>query len=327
MSEYLAAAAKALNMPEAIVKRSAEARAKSTGASVDSILEAWATGADSPSGGSAAAPTPPAPTPPAPSEAPADAGPAPVPVPAAATPPTEPPGAVVPLPIPETVSPEEALAFPVVVSVPTAGLTERTDTSIPRWLSALFVLIPLFGVLYLAGGIGDAGACQEGGVQLAVNRVSGLAENCDGTEFTGRGAAGGGAGAEFIAQGEEIFATCAGCHGPQGQGSGAFPALTGVLSTFGACADHVGWVRLGSAGFQAAGSTTYGDTAKTINGGMPGFSALTDEQLASVAAFERIRFGGGDQATVLADCGLVEAPTDGTAPAGGETSPATTAAA
>lgn len=326
MSEYLAAAAKALNMPEAIVKRSAEARATSTGASVDSILQAWATGADSPSGGGAA---PAAPPPPAPPEAPADAGPSPAP--AAATPPTEPTGAVAPLPVPETVSPSEALAFPVVVSVPTAGLTERTDTSIPRWLSALFVLIPLFGVLYLAGGVGDGAACQEGGVRLAVNRVSGLAENCDGTKFTGRGAAGGGAGAEFLAQGEELFVTCAGCHGPQGQGSGAFPALTGVLSTFGACADHVEWVRLGSAGFQATGSTTYGDTAKTINGGMPGFSALTDEQLASVAAFERIRFGGGDQATVLADCGLVEAsadaPTDGTAPTGGETSPTTAAAA
>lgn len=44
MSEYLAAAAQALNATEAIVRRSAEARAKATGASVDEVLAAWAGG-------------------------------------------------------------------------------------------------------------------------------------------------------------------------------------------------------------------------------------------------------------------------------------------
>ena len=44
----LAAAAAAMGVPEALVKRSAEARAKATGASVDEILAAWAGGAPAP---------------------------------------------------------------------------------------------------------------------------------------------------------------------------------------------------------------------------------------------------------------------------------------
>ena len=44
VSDALAAAAQALSAPEAIVRRSAEARAKVTGVSVDDILTAWAGG-------------------------------------------------------------------------------------------------------------------------------------------------------------------------------------------------------------------------------------------------------------------------------------------
>lgn len=44
----LAAAAAAMGVPEALVKRSAEARAKATGASVDEILAAWAGGSPAP---------------------------------------------------------------------------------------------------------------------------------------------------------------------------------------------------------------------------------------------------------------------------------------
>jgi hypothetical protein len=54
MSENLAAAASALNAPELIVRRSAEARAKATGASIDEILSTWA------GGGSVAVAAPPA---------------------------------------------------------------------------------------------------------------------------------------------------------------------------------------------------------------------------------------------------------------------------
>ena len=44
----LAAAAAAMGVPEALVKRSAEARARATGASVDEILSAWAGGSPAP---------------------------------------------------------------------------------------------------------------------------------------------------------------------------------------------------------------------------------------------------------------------------------------
>ena len=54
MSEHLAAAAQAMNVPEALVQRSAEARAKATGSPVDEVLAAWA-GGKSPA---AAAPAP-----------------------------------------------------------------------------------------------------------------------------------------------------------------------------------------------------------------------------------------------------------------------------
>ena len=59
MSEHLAAAAQALNAPEVLVQRSAEARAKATGSSVDDVLAAWA-------GGRTAAPAPVAAVPAAP---------------------------------------------------------------------------------------------------------------------------------------------------------------------------------------------------------------------------------------------------------------------
>ncbi len=212
----------------------------------------------------------------------------------------------------------------MVVTVPTAGITERTGFSIPAWLGALLLIVPAFGLLYLA--MGTSTECGLG-TGLQVDRATGIVENCDGTPFEGRGAGGGGV--DFIAAGQEIYATCAGCHGPQGQGQGNFPALTGVLNTFGACTDHVEWVSLGSAGFTSAGRSTYGDPGKPIGGGMPGFAAsLSEEQIASVAAYERVRIGGGNPDEVLADCGLVEteegaAGEDG---AEGEGAPDTTAA-
>ena len=268
MSDQLSAAAQAMGVPEPIVERSARARAAASGQSYEDILAAWA-------GGQAVAAAPaeaPAETPAeAPAEAPAetaatDSEPAPAAAPAA---PAEPapaaaPAAVTPPPAPETVTPEEALEYPVVVTVPTAGIAERTGFSIPMWLGMLLLLVPAFGLIYLAVG---SGATECGaGTALAADRVTGELVNCDGTPFEGRGAAGGGA--DFIAMGEEIYASCAGCHGPQGQGQGNFPALTGVTTTFSACVDHIEWVTLGSNGFTARGDSTFGDTGKRIGGGM-----------------------------------------------------------
>jgi mono/diheme cytochrome c family protein len=146
---------------------------------------------------------------------------------------------------------------------------------------------------------------------LATNVVTGQIVNCDGSEFTGSGVAGGTT--DYLAEGETIYvATCAGCHGAAG-GGGAGPALNGVLNTFGSCADHAHWVQVGSGGFQAAGETTYGDTNKQIKGGMPPHPGLSDEQLASVVSFERVRFGGAEVEQTFTDCGLAEAapPADG----------------
>jgi hypothetical protein len=58
MSELLAAAAAALSAPEAIVRRSAEARAKASGVTTDEILSAWAGGAPAPVSTPASAPSP-----------------------------------------------------------------------------------------------------------------------------------------------------------------------------------------------------------------------------------------------------------------------------
>jgi mono/diheme cytochrome c family protein len=328
MSDLTAAAA-ALGVPESLVQRSAEARAKASGASVEEILSAWAGGGAGPP---AQTPEPPAPAPePAAAPEPTAAAPTAQPVsepvvgePAAA--------AVVVAPEPSEVNPKEALRYPAVVTVPTAGLVERTVGTIPRWLTAAFFILPLFGLIQLASATSND--CGQG-TELAVDRVTGAVENCDGTPFEGRGVPGGVV--DFVATGGQVFAgevvtsaNCAGCHGAQGQG-GVGPPLAGVLGTFSSCVDHIEWVTKGSSGFQAEGRSTYGDTGKPINGGMPAFAAsLSAEQIAAVATFERVRFGGGDPAAVLADCGLVaaeggEAPTEEggstTAPTSATTAP------
>ncbi|MGH8948825.1 MAG: hypothetical protein ACRDXF_08195, partial [Acidimicrobiia bacterium] len=48
MSDLSASAAAALGLPEAIVQRSAAARAEETGMTVDEVLAAWAGGGDIP---------------------------------------------------------------------------------------------------------------------------------------------------------------------------------------------------------------------------------------------------------------------------------------
>jgi hypothetical protein len=308
MSEHLAAASAAMGVPESMVKRSAEARAKATGASVEDVLAAWAGGGDVPNAAATPQTPPPEPTadePSAPPEAATEAERAPAPAAAAAAPATPSGGVVTPPPTPASVTPEEAVSYPVVVSVPTAGLKERTSGALPRWLAAAFMVVPAFGLIYLSASMSSAG-CIEGGYELAVDRATGVVQNCDGTDFEGRGGASGEGGALLVAGGElYTSAGCAGCHGAGG-GGGTGPAFTNVLLTFGSCADHMEWVLLGSSGFQAAGRDTYGDLAKPIAGGMPPHPSLTEEQLGSVVAFERTVFGGGVAEEVLVDCGLVE---------------------
>jgi mono/diheme cytochrome c family protein len=312
MSEFLASAAAKMGVPEPLVRRSAEARAKATGSSTDEVLAAWAGGEAAPA--PAAAP-PPAPEPTSEPEPAAEPTPEPLPAPtagpAAGTAVTS--RTIEPVAAPTEVTPREALDHPVVISVPTIGIAERTMAAVPRWVAVAFFVIPAFGLLYLSGSGSASTACDDGDVFLQTDVVTGGLENCDGSAFEGR-ATGGGGGSQFLAIGEEQFVTCAGCHGADG-GGGVGPPLGGVTTTFSSCLDHVEWVRLATNGFREADRATYGDLAKPVGGGgfMPGFTTLTDEQLASVAAFERIRFGGADPDQTFVDCGLVggEEPADG----------------
>lgn len=302
----LAAASAAMGIPEALVQRAAAARAAETGASIDEILAAWA-------GGEA----PPAAEPIPASEAPADT-PAPAAEEPAATPAPEPavttpvvaapvaPQATTRAPIPTEVTPGEATHLPEVITVPTAGIRERTNFVIPKWLTAVILIVPLFALFALGGSA--TGECGEA-TELQADVVTGEIVNCDGSAFTGQQIGGGGE--DFVGLGEQIYAgdavtgvNCSGCHGPSGQGVGTFPALTGVLTTFGSCDDHISWVELGSTGWPDA---TYGDTGKAVGGGMPAFAGtLSEEQIAQVVAFERVRYGGADEEQTLVDCGLVQ---------------------
>ncbi len=307
----IATAAAALGIPEDLVQRSAAARAAETGASVDEILAAWA-------GGDVVAAAAP-PSEPAEVAEPEEQVSEPEPQPeseAAVVVETQTttPQATTRAPAPSEVTPGEAAHLPEVITVPTAGIREQTSFVIPGWLTAVFILVPLFALFALGGA--STGECGQA-TELMTDVVTGNIVNCDGSAFTGQSVGGGGT--DYIALGGDIYAggvvagvTCSGCHGVNGQGSSTFPALTGVLTTFGACVDHIEWVGLGSSGFQSAGESSYGDTSKPIAGGMPTFSSnLTEEQIAAVAAFERVRFGGGDPDEALIDCGLAESPDDG----------------
>lgn len=314
----LSAAAAAMGIPEAIVERSAAARATETGSSVEDILAAWA-------GGDVVAAAPPQAEAPAPTEATAEPAPAPTPEPEVAAPVIAAAAPAAPVtatraPIPDEVTPAEATRLPEVITVPTAGIRERTNFVIPKWLTAVVLVVPLFALFALGGA--STGECGEA-TELQTDVVTGEIVNCDGSAFTGQQVGGGET--DFIAMGGELYsANCASCHGGSGEGVGNFPSMAGVVTTFGACEDHEQWVSLGSSGWPDA---TYGDTNKPVGVGMPPFGgSLSEEQLASVVAFERVRFGGADQDATLTDCGLVEPAEAGEGDAtegGGETEAST----
>jgi mono/diheme cytochrome c family protein len=81
--------------------------------------------------------------------------------------------------------------------------------------------------------------------------------------------------------------------------------LATVTVTWPDCLDHIRWVTLGSEGWRVEVGGTYGATAKPVQGGMPAHrDTLTPEQIAAVAAFERITYGGAAAAETLAACGV-----------------------
>lgn len=314
----LAGAAANIGGPEDLVLRSAKARAEATGTTVDAVLAAWAGGGAVPAATTAT---------PDPGSAPEAAGsvmeaatadpePAPEAAPAASAPVPAPDGAptrtVAAAPIPETVTIEESYEWDQVTTVRTAGIKERTKSVIPIWMLGLFTILPLFAVGYIT--VNSAGpGCGKAG-QLAVDFRNELV-NCDLSAYEGVGGGGGGQ-TDFIANGSATYATCAACHGANGQG-GAGPALSGgsVLTTFSSCSDHVTWVTLGSAGWQAEFGNTYGDINTPVAGGMQAWGeSLSEEEIRSVVLYERVAFGGEPLDTAIADCGLAAAPADGTTP-------------
>jgi hypothetical protein len=157
MSEHLAAAAAALNAPEAMVKRSAEARAKATGASVDDILAAWA------GGGSAPAPTTAA-------TAPATAAPAPAPEAA----PVDPTPTAQPTPEPAAAAPAAAAAAVVTAIRPSAPpvLEAKPD----RPFLAMMGAVSALALALLAGLAAPTGPVESNGVFTSAVPLSAEAE-------------------------------------------------------------------------------------------------------------------------------------------------------
>ncbi|MEX2280244.1 MAG: hypothetical protein WEA76_09165 [Acidimicrobiia bacterium] len=114
MSEFLSAAASSMNVPETLVKRSAEARSKAAGASVEEVLQAWAGGGPAPSA--------PAPAPSAEPEAEPDPASDPAPAAEPAAEPSEPAPAPTSQPAPAAVA---VLEEPEEEPVEAVGFRER----------------------------------------------------------------------------------------------------------------------------------------------------------------------------------------------------------
>ena len=288
MEELLQQLADQTGVPTDLLERAAAARAAVSGASTESIIAGWA-GAEIPE--AAAASPPPA------------AAPAAVPAPAAQAPV---PAAVEPGPVAEVLSPT---ADPAVAPDDQGVDAEVTDELIPMpvlsgfpgWLAASFVILPMIAVLYalLTPNAPDCGAAG----QLAIDPVTGVAENCDGTPY-------GVDIVNFFTIGEEVYELrCASCHGADGSG-GVGPAFAGgaVLVTFPTCESHLSWVGTGSDAWE---EPTYGATGKAVRGtgpAMPGFGEpiLTEEELAAVVLYERVQFGAETLPDAESGCGLAD---------------------
>jgi mono/diheme cytochrome c family protein len=281
MDQLLEKVAEVKGMPASLAKRSAEARSKKTGEPVEAVLAEWA-GVDSADITTETADdAQPAPDDAASSE---DASDESLETEADAAAGVE---------IIEA-SPQEATK-----EIGQAEPVPAARGRYPKWLAAAFVLIPLLAVVYILVAP-NGPECGTAG-QLLVDPVTGETVNCDGTEY-------GSSVTDYFAQGEGLYSQCVACHSADGSG-GAGPAFQGgaVLATFpaGSCDTHIEWVRVGTAGWP---DPTYGATDKPVGGFglMPAFGSMTDEQLASVALYERVAFGGEPLEEAEVDCGLVD---------------------
>lgn len=129
---------------------------------------------------------------------------------------------------------------------------------VPAWAMPVLIALPLWAVLY-GGAFGErSGGAVEGPLAVGAN--------------------------VYRAQG------CSGCHGPTG-GGGVGPSMDGVVATFPDFADHVEWIRTGSAPFKGQ---PYGANGTIATGGMPGFPDLSEEEVIAVTCHERITLAGGE---------------------------------
>jgi mono/diheme cytochrome c family protein len=289
MDNLIAQIAAEQGFPEDLVRRSAQARAQEQGVSVEDIIRQWAGGEAAGAAPAAAAPEPEA-----------------EPTAAGGTPQAEPAEKAAPAPSGpevEVLAPAEPAAAQVTPDDTEAPPGPRSVLAgFPRWLAAAFVVIPMIAVLY-ALLAPDGPDCGVSG-QLALDPVTGEAENCDGTEY-------GVVVLNLFSMGEELYVSkCAACHGAGG-GGGAGQVLAGgaVLASFpaGQCATHIEWVALGTAAWP---DPTYGALNKPVGGfgNMPGFgSSLTPEEIAAVSLYERVAFGGEALPEAEADCTPVDA--------------------
>ncbi|KAA3638694.1 MAG: hypothetical protein DWP92_05750, partial [Armatimonadetes bacterium] len=291
MDELLEKVAEAKGMPAALAKRSAEARAKKTGEPLEAVLADWA-GIDPSTVASAEPASEPAPVAEVETTESADAEPADADAES------------------ESATDESAPASSNEIEIIEPSAEEIVDEEVeepsakmgryPAWLAAAFLIIPLLAVTYIL--ISPNGPqCGTSG-QLLVDPVTGNAVNCDGSAY-------GTEAADYFGNGAAIYAQCQACHAADGSG-GAGPAFTGgdLLATFpaGSCSDQIEWIALGTSGWP---DPTYGANAKPVGGVglMPAFASSLDEtQIAEVALYERVQFGGEDLAEAEADCGFTE---------------------
>ena len=290
MEELLHELSSRTGVPTDLLERAAAARATALGVSPDAVVAQW-TGGEVPD-------TPPTTPPPPPAEAAASpvAATTPEPSAAAATSAAEP---VPTAPGVEVLEPEVSADVEEPADAEPEAEPAAVLSGFPRWLAASFFILPLIALLYalLTPNAPDCGAAG----QLAIDPVTGIAENCDGTPY----------GVEvvnFFSMGEEIYEVrCASCHGSEG-GGGVGPAMASgaVVVTFPSCGSHVDWVALGSDGWP---DDTYGATNKAVGGSgaaMPAFGepVLTAEELAAVVLYERVQFGGEPLLDAEEGCGL-----------------------
>ncbi len=108
-------------------------------------------------------------------------------------------------------------------------------------------------------------------------------------------------GDEGLAIGEEVYASCAGCHGATG-GGGSGPQLSDgeVLRTFPDPVAMMEWIHLGADDWVGSATGTYGDPEReggphdlsTHAAKMPGFPDLTADELVGVTRFIRETLSG-----------------------------------